>query len=465
MQRIPYILFHLFFFVALSSQAQQIMSFNDFMKIVKENHPIARQAELQLERGQANLLAAKGGFDPQLFTNIGQKYFNNDQYYSLVNSGLKIPTWFGLSVDAGFEQNNGINLNPERKTPSNGLVYGGLSLAVGQGLFIDQRRADLRQAQVFERITEEERRLMLNNLLLNASNAYWEWFKAYQLVEINREGLRLAEERFEGIRESAILGDLPTIDTVEALIQVQTRMINLQEAKRNFFTQSGWVNVYLWSADGAPYELEETVIPNPLKDLEATIFNDTLKNQINTMIQEHPVIRRNEFRLRQLEIERRWKREQLKPVLNLKYNALNQPLNQDLIAGYSMNNYNWGLQFYMPILLRKGRGELKLTNIKIQDQLLHLDLQQEQLTFLVKAAINDWDTYNQQLTVIVDNVENLTTLLNGERRKFEIGESSIFLVNTRETSYIQGLIQQANLVTQNQKSLVEISYHLGNLGD
>jgi outer membrane protein TolC len=441
------------------------MSFEGFMKLVKENHPIAQQANLQLERGEANLLAAKGGFDPQLFTNIGQKYFNNDQYYSLVNSGLKIPTWFGLSVEGGFEQNNGINLNPERKTPSNGLVYGGLSLAVGQGLFIDQRRADLRQAQAFERITVEERRLMLNNLLLNASNTYWEWFNAYQLVEINKEGLRLAEERFEGIRESAILGDLPPIDTIEALIQVQARTLNLQEAQRNYFNQTGWLNVYLWSSDGIPYEIENNVVPVPLKNLEATIFNDTLQNQISTMIQQHPVIRRNELRLRQLEIERRWKIEQLKPVLNLKYNALNQPINQDLIAGYSMNNYNWGLQFYMPILLRKGRGELKLTNIKIKDQLLQLDLQEEQLTFHVKAAINDWNTYNNQLTVVVDNVKNLTTLLNGERRKFEVGESSIFLVNTRETSYIQGLIQQASLVTRNQKSLVEISYHLGNLGD
>lgn len=455
----------LFFLGTQSSMGQQIMSFDDFMKIVKNNHPVSRQANLQLERGQATLLAAKGGFDPQLFTNIGQKYFNNDQYYSLINSGLKIPTWFGLSVDAGFEQNNGINLNPERTTPSNGLVYGGLGLAVGQGLFIDQRRADLRKAQQFERITEEERRVMLNNLLLNASNTYWDWFQAYQLVEINKEGLRLALERYEGIKESALLGDLPPIDTVEAVIQVQTRQLNLQEAERIFYNQTEWVNVYLWSEDGIPYELEEGIVPTPINNLEATIFQDTVKSEINAIIQQHPVIRRNEFRIKQLEIERRWKREQLKPVVNLKYNALNQPLGQDLIAGYSMNNYNWGLQFYMPMLLRRSRGELKLTNIQIQDQLLHLDLQQEELIFQVKAAINDWNTFYDQLSVVQKNVTDLNTLLDGERRKFEMGESSLFLVNTRETSYIEGMIQQANLVARNQKSLVAISFHLGNLGD
>lgn len=451
--------------VCVSTQAQQIMSFEDFMTLVKENHPISKQANLEIEKGEAKLLSAKGGFDPQLFTNIGQKYFKNDQYYSLINSGLKIPTWFGLSAEGGVEQNNGVNLNPERKTPSNGLVYAGLSLSVGQGLFIDKRRADLRKAQIYENITVQERRSILNKLLLSASKAYWDWFKSYQLVRIYEEGLNLAQERFQGIKESVIAGDKPPIDTVEALIQVQSRSLELQEAKREFFNQTGWLNVYLWSPDGAPYELEETVVPTPIKEIEATLFNDSIQNQLSTMIQQHPVMLKNQLKIRQLEIERRWKIEQLKPVLNIKYNAINEPINQDLIAGYSMNNYNWGLQFYMPILLRKGRGELKMTNIKLRDQLLQLDLEQEQLTFNVKAAINDWQSYSLQLETINNNVENLNLLLNGEKRKFEIGESSLFLVNSRESKYIKGLIDQAKIVTLNQKSLIEISYRLGTLGD
>lgn len=196
----------IFFLVVgtINGFSQQRLGFQDYMTLVRSFHPVALQAALNEEIGKQNLRAARGGFDPALYSNIGQKYFENDQYYSLVDAGLKVPTWFGLDFYAGFEQNSGVNLNPERKTPENGLAYAGVSLPVGQGLFIDQRRADVRQAQLFEQITYEEQRLMLNSVLRAASNAYWNWFAAYEIVQIFEKGVELAQERFEGIRESAI---------------------------------------------------------------------------------------------------------------------------------------------------------------------------------------------------------------------------------------------------------------------
>ena len=43
-----------------------LMAYGDFLDQVLRNHPIAVQADLQTEIGEANLLAAKGGFDPKL---------------------------------------------------------------------------------------------------------------------------------------------------------------------------------------------------------------------------------------------------------------------------------------------------------------------------------------------------------------------------------------------------------------
>ena len=454
-----------FSLLAWSQEGERYLNFNQYIEIVKENHPIALRAKLNPEFGEAAVRAARGGFDPQVFTNIGQKYFQNDQYYSLVDAGLKVPTWFGLDVYGGFEQNNGVNLNPERKTPSNGLVYAGVSLPVGQGLFIDQRRADLRQAQLFEKISEEEQRLMINELLLKASNAYWDWFAAYENVRIFEEAVRVAEERFEGVRMSALMGDVSIIDTVEAIIQVETREVRRQQAVLRFKNATQQLSVFLWQDGTVPLEIDDNVLPSDNQVLTDYILDAEIEGEIDSLINIHPAIIQNRYYLDQLEIERRWKAEQLKPVLNLKYNALNEPLNDNVIAGYSLNNYNWGLQFYMPIFLRRERGELAITKLKIRDANLDLENQFAEFMANTNMAINNWKTSTQQLELYRSTVNNMETLLNGERTRFEVGESSLFLVNAREESFINGQVELIRLITKNQKSLIDISYQLGVLGD
>ncbi|MEP0676561.1 MAG: transporter, partial [Nonlabens ulvanivorans] len=42
------------------------MSFREYMGFVKAHHPIAKQAQLLIDGGQANLLRSRGGFDPKI---------------------------------------------------------------------------------------------------------------------------------------------------------------------------------------------------------------------------------------------------------------------------------------------------------------------------------------------------------------------------------------------------------------
>jgi hypothetical protein len=69
------------------------------------------------------------------------------EYYSILNSSFKIP-WYGIEIKAGFDQNEGYYLNPENTVPNAGLTSLGISVPLGQGLFINQRMADLRKAKM-----------------------------------------------------------------------------------------------------------------------------------------------------------------------------------------------------------------------------------------------------------------------------------------------------------------------------
>ena len=189
------------------------LSYKDFITIVLNEHPYAKKAALKIYEGEASLLYAKGAFDPKLYTDISQKYFKGGQYYSQINSGLKIPTWFGIEVKGGYEQNQGNYLNPQNNTPDSGLLYAGISVPIGQGLLIDKRRADLKKAHLFAQFSEFEKQIILNELVLVSGITYWKWFKTYNSFLVYEDAHHLAKERYDAVKLSAALGSRPSIDT------------------------------------------------------------------------------------------------------------------------------------------------------------------------------------------------------------------------------------------------------------
>ena len=53
-----------------------------------------------------------------------------------------------------------------------------------------------------------------------------------------------------------------------------------------------------------------------------------------------------------------------------------------------------------------------------------------------------------QVVLYRDAVENYGRLLQAERDKFELGESSLFLINSRERMYIQVRLKLAELISK-----------------
>ena len=87
--------------------SSEILTFEEFLGFVKKHHPLVKQANLTLSIGEANLLKARGGFDPKIEVDYDRKKFKDIEYYDLLNSTFKIPTWYGVELKANFEQNSG----------------------------------------------------------------------------------------------------------------------------------------------------------------------------------------------------------------------------------------------------------------------------------------------------------------------------------------------------------------------
>lgn len=181
------------------------LSFNNYLQIVKHNHPLVKQADIITKSAAANTLMSRGSFDPKLFYEFNNKFFENKNYYELQNAGLKIPTWYGIEIKTGFEQNMGMYLNPENTTPVQGLSYAQISVPLLQGLIIDERRSTLLQARIFEQQSNFDKILTVNEILYKAGKAYWEWQLAYSNLSIFENAVKLSQIRFDAIKKTSSL--------------------------------------------------------------------------------------------------------------------------------------------------------------------------------------------------------------------------------------------------------------------
>jgi outer membrane protein TolC len=434
----------LFFFLCLHSLAntQYVLDFEAYKKRVLTFHPISIQANAIKMIGLREIQQAKGSLDPVVFSDLAGKEFEGKDYYFLSNSGLKIPTWIGLDVKTGYEANRGTYLNSQMSTPNSGLWYAGVEVPLGRGLFFDERRAAIQQAKIAAALSENEQKLMLNDLLLDAYEAYWNWYENYQRFQIAEEGYRFASIRFQGVRQNALLGDVPYIDTLEANIQLQDRNMDLIQARFNFFNAGLILETFLWSDDLIPLELDSLTIPGNFT-FEAVQLNLLRLSNLNAKESNNPFLLESIYKVEQLKVEEKLKREMLKPTFDVQYNALVRPYGDNQLTAINPQNYKWGANVYYPLFIRKERAGLKITKLKIEANEAGIELKIIDLKNKEEAIRNEIYRSSEMISIQQNQVQNSRRLRDAEQIRFELGESSLFLVNSREMSYLSSRIKLA----------------------
>lgn len=434
------LIFLLFPIIILAQDIDNTISFSEYINLVKSEHPITKQANLKIDEGNANLTKARGGFDPKLEGDFNTKEFKSQEYFDQLNAKFKVPTWYGIELQAGFEENSGVFLNPENSVPNNGLYSAGISASLGQGLFINKRMADLKKAKAYQSQTLAERELLVNNIIFKASIAYFNWNQSYENLKVYKSFLDNANFRFEGIKTQVFVGDKAAVDSLEALIIVDSRKLQLEQAKIDYNTSLLEVSNYLW-LNNTPVEIKDSIIPIEVTE---NSFNEVLNNDSsNVDILNHPKIKALDFKTAALEIDKKLKANKLLPKIDVAYNFITQQPEE--INSFYNTNYKAKIGVAFPLFLRKERGDLKLAKIKLEA--IKFDTESTRLSIenKVKSLIFEVDNYKNQVVLIDKIAKNYKDLLTAEERKFNLGESAIFLVNSREKSLIDAKIKVNSL--------------------
>ena len=456
-------LFYIFIFIcsSFSLLAQNLpteFTYNEFLGYVKKYHPLVKQADLKLNEAQANLMQARGAFDPKIEVDFSEKQFKDSEYYSILNSSFKIPTWYGIELKAGFDNAEGIYVNPENTLPNSGLTSLGISVPVGQGLFINQRMADLRKAKIARNLNVAERNLQAVEIIYEASVSYMSWKRSYNEVKLYENYLENAMIRYKGVAKLIEEGDKPAIDSVEAGIAVKTRRLNLEDAKLKLTKAKLELSNYLWLENNIPLELKDNLQP---EDFLSKSIKETL--QINELapidLDKHPKILALDSKIAMLKVDRKLKANALLPKLDLSYNYLSEP---SYVDNYRFENYKIGVNFSFPLFLRKERGSLKLADLKIQDSEFGLQFERKNLENKINSQQQEiislaiQQDYNSKL------VKDFTTLLNAEDRLFKMGESSLFIINSRENSLVSSQLNEIALENRYLNAIIGLFQTIAN---
>lgn len=448
----------------LNAQASDIFTAKEYMEVVK-SHPIFSKAELLMRSAESEKRMAKGGFDPKLEGQWDQKRYDGKNYYAVGGGKLKVPTWFGIDLEAGYDQSSGIFLDDSDELPARGLWNAGISVPLGKGFMIDQRRAELARADILLEATLQQQILMVNELLYEALNAYLTWQQAYAFYDIANEGVELAETRLEAVILSFEGGDKPAIDTLESLISLSTRNAELLKAAQALENARIDLENYLWVEGFIPLVLEDGVSPEPLDRTRFEQNVQVLNLKQNELIANHPEILLYAFKFDQLDIDRRLVREDLKPDLRLDYNPLLGLGDNSLVGTFNPTDYKVGVSFSYPIIQRKERGKLRLIDVKIQDTEIDVAVKKQQIFTKVESFENNINQAENQREIYISMVEDYLTLLGAERRKFDIGESSIFLLNSRERKYLESRYKSVEASTKVISNRLKYVFVLGRMRD
>lgn len=444
--RVFYMLFIIltFFGIPAFSQDfnQEVLSFREYLGYVKKYHPLVSRANLELDKAQAALMQARGGFDPKIELDFDTKQFRGTQYYSVLNSSFKIPTWYGIEVKAAFDNSDGFYLNPQNTSPTQGVTSFGISVPVAQGLFINQRIADLKRAKLQIQMSNSQQRLFSLEVLYDASIAYFSWLRQYNEAEMYKEYLYYAEDRYKGVLKLIAQGDKPAIDSVETGIAVKNRQLNLENAILKLNKARLELANYLW-INGTPIEPAENLKPdvNLFNSIE-DILNTAQLYDTQDIIADHPKLRLMETKISMLDVERKLKANYLLPKLDLGYYFLNEP---SYFSTFRPNDYKLGVNFSFPIFLRQERGALNLTKLKLRETKFELQQETLQIKNKIDAQQMEKTSLKKQSGMLDNLVKDYQKMLEAEERLFSFGESSIFVLNSRENNLITAKIQQISV--------------------
>lgn len=383
-----------------------------------------------------------------------------------------------------------------------------------RGLRFDQSRRQIEVAKKNLSLTDAQFRQRAIETITTVQRAYWDLVFALRNLQIQRDAVRDARTQLEHNRRLVREGILAPIDVVAAEAQVsgfeQSVYTALEDVAR---VENSLKNLIAENRQSPLWNV--SLIPTDPVDLNAPPV--ALPQAIEMALQNRPELKQADVARAINEIDQRLYRDQTKPQVDLigsygvvgNAGALNitdtagNPLTSanaelrerinllslingvpplpelpplaipdNLVGGYGQslgnlaanryNNLRLGVQLNLP--LRNRTAEANLGRSLVEGQ--RIDTQRQQLEQLIQVdvrnAIQVLRTAESRLRAAASAREASEQQYTSEQRKFDAGQSTLFLVLERQTSLTNARGNELRAQTDLNKAIAELQRATGN---
>jgi outer membrane protein TolC len=383
---------------------------------------------------QGDLLAANGEFDLKLKGDtLNMPLGNYENYRQYV--GAEQPLYGGGSAFGGYRLGTG-NFPiyyGERATNLGGEFKAGVLLPLAQNRTIDERRAGLWRNQWEVQGVEPEIQAQLIEFIRVASITYWNWLAAGQNVQIAEDLLKNATERNDGLRIRVQKGDAPAIELTDNERLIVSRRTKLIDVQRKFRQSAVKLSLFLRDESGEPIVIDQSRLP--LQFPEATDPSPSnLDTDIQSAIANRPELRALAILSEQLNIDLAAANNLFLPQIDVvlatsqDVGSPEDPKKNDK----SQLEFEGGLIASVPLQRRKARGKLNAVEAKLAQVRAKTGFTQNKIVAEVQSTSAAFSAAFQQLAQAHRSLDLARQMEAAERRKFDLGDSNLLLVNLRE---------------------------------
>jgi outer membrane protein TolC len=432
------------------ARAEEPLVLSRLLDKVRIEFPLILAAEEDRNIAQGQRLNALGEFDVRWKTRsmvVSPGYY--DRY--VLDSLVEKPTSLGgLDIYGGYRQGLGdfAVYDEKAKTMDGGEGRLGFALPLMRDSAIDARRAGLAIADIGIGIADQTVQTKKIEIILKASSAYWKWIAAGRKLTIVGNLLKIAKERDRGLVERVAHGDIAEFERKDNLRGLLFRENQLFAAERLFQEASFELSLYFRDSDGQPKLPGKELLPQMIPPIQAK--SPYVEEKLVARAKEkRPELTRLRQEHEQAAISGRHADNQLLPKLDLLLEVSKETGGTDPTR--SPTELGSGVQIEVPLQRRKAEGKLAEAQAKQRKLELELQYMNQRVTADIQDAISALTISREQLTVVSKELGYARELEEGERIRFEAGESTILIVNLREQATADSAIRQVDAL---------VHYHL-----
>lgn len=434
------------------------LTLEEVLNLIELYHPKLRGADAQRRIASAKRLEKQGAFDPVVYAGFDYLRFNTEFDSKLsrgkvgssriADAGVEFLTRYGVKIFGGARYNLGKIKSPLSPTGDGGEYFIEMKIPLLRGAGINEKAAAERQAFLGEPLAQTEFQLTRLDLILKAANSYWDWVAAKRRLDVARSLLDLATFRANAIRQQVQAGDLPQIDSVEADLEVQRRRGNIVKADRDLQKASFKLSLFLWTPSGSPAPIPvEANVPSTTPP-PVVLTDDQAQAGQRLALDRRPELEALRITQDITRIDLDLAENQRLPVFDL---ALGP--GRDTGFGAVGNTVKAGVNLSVPLRQRTADGRIAAANLKLEKLNLDLINERQRITTEVLDAVSAINAALERYNVALQEVQLAQALEEGERTRFQLGDSTLFLVNQRERATAEARVKLIDVQVEYEQAL------------